>query len=110
MAVLSNKHSEVVKAFNEGKFVVNKTEKVFSSIPIDQQNNVLIKADGGAVGLTHNPSALRRWMVAGPEVARVIEEFHNTINGEGIRQFITMIKYKVSKLLFQRISALLLVQ
>ena len=27
--------------------------------------------------ITDNPRALRRWMVAGPEVARVIEEFHN---------------------------------
>ena len=37
----------------------------------------MIKGDGGAVGLTENPSALRRWMVAGPEVARVVEEFHS---------------------------------
>ena len=35
------------------------------------------KGDGGAVGLTDNPSALRHWMVAGPEVARVIEEFQD---------------------------------
>ena len=40
-------------------------------------NNALIKGDGGAVGLTDNPRALHRWIVAGPEVARVIEEFHN---------------------------------
>ena len=33
--------------------------------------------DGGAAGLTDNSSALHRWMVAGPEVARVIKEFHN---------------------------------
>ena len=33
--------------------------------------------DGGAVGLTDNPSALRRWMVAGPEVVRLIEKFHD---------------------------------
>ena len=57
MAILSTKHSEVAKEFNEGEFVVNKTEKVLSSIPIDQvheQNSALIKADGGAVGFTHN--------------------------------------------------------
>ncbi|KAG7160899.1 hypothetical protein Hamer_G007673 [Homarus americanus] len=57
---------------------MQKTRKVFSSIPTDQaheQNNACIKGDGGAVGLTNNPSALRRWMVSGPEVARVIEEF-----------------------------------
>jgi len=29
------------------------------------------------VGLTEDPSALRQWMVAGPEVARVIGEFEN---------------------------------
>lgn len=29
------------------------------------------------VGLTDNPSALRRWMVAGPEVAAVIEDFED---------------------------------
>jgi len=48
--------------------------------PIDQaheQNNASIKGDGGAVGLTDNPSALRRWMVAGPEVARLIDEFQD---------------------------------
>lgn len=34
-----------------------------------------IKGDGGAVGLSNNPTALRRWMIARPEVARDIEEF-----------------------------------
>ena len=34
-----------------------------------------MKGDGGAVGLTQNPAALRRWMVSGPEMARLIEEF-----------------------------------
>ena len=51
---------------------------MFSSIAIDQaheQMNACIKGDGGAVGLTDNPSALLRWMVAGPEVARLIQEF-----------------------------------
>ena len=56
-----------------------KTNRVFSSIAIDQaheQHNAYVKGDGGAVGLTNNPSTLRRWMIAGPELARVIEEFH----------------------------------
>ena len=30
------------------------------------------------MGLTDNPSALRRWMVAGPEVARLIGEFEES--------------------------------
>jgi len=33
--------------------------------------------DGGAVVLTDNLSALCRWMVAGPEVYRPIEEFQD---------------------------------
>ena len=37
-----------------------------------EQLNKWIKAEGGAVGLTEDPAALRRWMLAGPEVSRVI--------------------------------------
>ena len=42
-----------------------------------EQNCTCIKGDRGAVGFTDNPSALTCWMVAGPEVARIIEEFHD---------------------------------
>ena len=31
-----------------------------------------MKGDGGAVGLTDNPAALRHWMLSGPEMARLI--------------------------------------
>ena len=54
--------------------MVNKTRNPFSCIPLDQaheQNNKLVKDSGGAVGLTENPSAFRRWMIAGPEQARL---------------------------------------
>ena len=64
--------------FSIGHFTVQKTKRVFSTIPIDQaheQNNSLVKGDGGAVGLTETPSAMRRWMIAGPRIARVISEF-----------------------------------
>ena len=76
MAALPMKHPGVAREFGAGNFTVRKTKNVFSSIPIDQaheQNNALIKGHGGAVGLTDNPSALLRWMIAGPEVARAIE-------------------------------------
>ena len=58
------------------------TTHAFSAMAIDQaheQNNAFVKGDGGAVGLTENPSALQRWMVAGPEVARVIKEFETSL-------------------------------
>ncbi len=45
---------------------------------VHEQNNISVKGDGGAVGLTENPSALRHWMVSHPEMARVIAEFQAT--------------------------------
>ena len=39
-----------------------------------------MKGEGGAVGLTENPAALRRWMVAGPELARMVEEFEEVFS------------------------------
>lgn len=70
----------VARWFDDGFFTVNRSSKRFSAIAIDQaheQNNAIVKGDGGAVGLTENPSALRRWMVSGPEIARVVNEFEN---------------------------------
>ena len=78
MAELPRTHPDIAEVFMAGKFTVQKTKHVFSSMAIDQaheQMNACIKGDGGAVGLTDNPSALLRWMVAGPEVARSIQEF-----------------------------------
>ena len=61
-----------------GNWVIHKTAKRFSAMPIDQaheQNNEIVKSAGGAVGLTENPSAFRKWMVSGPEQARLLKEF-----------------------------------
>ena len=40
-----------------------------------EQANAVIKGDGGAVGVTENPSALRRWMVSGPEVSHLVAQY-----------------------------------
>ena len=48
----------------------------FSTIPIDQeheQNNEVVKGSGDAIGLTENPAAFRKWMVAGTEQARLLK-------------------------------------
>ncbi|KAL8624293.1 hypothetical protein ACOMHN_034016 [Nucella lapillus] len=69
--------------FQQGHFVLRKTGRPFSRLALDhahEQNNAIVKGDGGAVGLTGNPAALGRWMVSGPEVARVIQEFHRTLS------------------------------
>ena len=71
-----------ISIYNEfrehGRWVISKTQNRFSAMPIDQaheQNNAVVKGSGGAVGLTENPSALRKWLTAGPEQARIILEF-----------------------------------
>ena len=44
-----------------------------------EQNNSAVKGDGGAVGLTEKPAALRRSMVCGPQMARLIGEFESLV-------------------------------
>ena len=81
MCVLQSTHPSVYKYFSDGSFVVHKTTKLFSSIALDhchEQVNTIVKGEGGAVGLTENPAALRRWMVAGPELSRMVQEFEGS--------------------------------
>ena len=61
-----------------GNFVIHNSRRDFSAKAIDQaheQNNAVIKGDRGANGLTEDPAALRRWMVAGPEVSRLLAAY-----------------------------------
>ena len=54
---LSSTNPNIYPAFLEGNFVVTKTLQNFSSVAIDQaheQNNKLVKEDGGAIRLTEN--------------------------------------------------------
>ena len=62
---LGEKVPGVAEAFKQGLFTIAKTDARFSAIAIDQaheQNNAMVKGEGGAVGLTENPCALRRWL------------------------------------------------
>lgn len=73
-----------------GHWVVHKTKNRFSAMPIDQaheQNNAIVKGSGGAVGLTQNPSAFRKWLLAGPEQARLIHEFEEQFVIEKEREY-----------------------
>ena len=63
MLNLKEKHPQLAQEFKRGKFVVHKSSQEFSAMAIDQaheQANGIIKADGGAIGITEDPSALRR--------------------------------------------------
>ena len=78
MVTLEQKHPQLAKEFQSGNFVVHKSSRRFSSISIDQaheQANAVIKADGGAIGVTEDPSALRRWMIAGPEISHLVAQY-----------------------------------
>ena len=78
MVSLEQTHPQVFHEFQLGKFVVHKTHREFSGLAIDQaheQANAFVKGDGGAIGLTEDPSALRRWMVSGPEVSQLVNQY-----------------------------------
>lgn len=71
---LSTTHPAIYTEFQNGNFVVCKSVRPFSALPVDhahEQANKIIKEDGGAIGLTGNDHALRRWMIAGPEGHRI---------------------------------------
>ena len=88
MMDLQKVHPSLYQSFLEGHFVYHKSKKMFSAIARDQcheQNNALVKGDGGAIGLTENPQALARWMLSGPEVAMVVQDFEDVAK-LGIRQ------------------------
>ena len=74
ISALEHKHPGVFQEFQSGKSVVFKSSRTSSAIAIDQaheKTNAVIKGEGGAIGVTEDPSALRRWMVAGPEVSHL---------------------------------------
>ena len=78
MMMLSEKQPGVLAEFKAGKFVTYKTSNKISAMAIDQcyeQNNAVVKGSGGAIGLTGNPGALRRWIGAEPEIVRITKKF-----------------------------------
>ena len=85
MMILSEKHPDVYRQFKLGKFVVAKSKNNFSLISVDQgheQNNAVLKNDGGIIGLTQDSDALVKWTISGPETVRVIAEFEKSIVGK----------------------------
>ena len=80
MRNFKERHPELYQEFKNKKFVVQKSNRKFSMIAMDQnheQQNAIVKGVGGVVGLTENTTALRRWCVCGPEIARVLNKFES---------------------------------
>ena len=49
-------------------------------------NKIMMKEEGGIIGLTQDSDALLRWAVAGPELVRVISEFEESMIGKRERE------------------------
>ena len=78
LLALPIKHSDIYNEFQNGRFTIQKTQRRFSRIADDQaheRNDEVIKSVGGAVGIFESPKALMNWMVARPDVARMISDF-----------------------------------
>ncbi|KAK3926365.1 Centromere-associated protein E [Frankliniella fusca] len=81
---LEHTHPALYQHFQDGRFVARLTEKKFSAIALDQaheQQNARLKGDGGMIGLTENPVALRKWMLGTPALAKMNEDFECTYRG-----------------------------
>jgi hypothetical protein len=80
---LPQKHPDIHAEFLRGNFTSTKTARPFSAISDDQlheHNNKVIKAECGAIGILDSENALLKWMVAGPKISSLIEEFEEKSN------------------------------
>jgi len=87
MEELSIRHPGMYDAFMNGHFTSRRTDCAFSAISNDQlhgQNNKLIKGDGGAIVILDNELVLLKWMVSGPEISKIVQEFELTIDKENV--------------------------
>lgn len=87
MASLAQQCPDVQDHFMHGAFTSNKTGNLYSAIGLDhahEQLNAQVKGDGGAIGLTEDPGALRRWMVAGPHLAKIIGEYESNVDNSHV--------------------------
>ena len=64
---------------------MQKTCCPFSAIAYDQaheQCNAMVKGNGGAIGLASSPGAMRRWVTAGPQMARLLKSFEHSMTSK----------------------------
>ena len=80
MHTLPTLHPQVNEHFEQGRFTVNKTGKLFSNIGLDhgqEQNIENFKHHAGPLSFTHSPDQLLLYLVSGPEVANHVTYFKN---------------------------------
>ena len=70
----------------------------FTLVPVKIVFNFLdelkiVKGAGGAVGLIENRTAFRRWMLSGPEMARLLKEFEEEYLAEDDKEDLTNLQH-----------------
>ena len=63
--------------------MVTKTNHVVSSIPLDQaheQQNKLLKQQGGIIGLTSDNESLQKWCLYSSKLLRLCKDFQSQLN------------------------------
>ena len=89
--------SNIMEEFlQHSNWVLSKTSHKFSAISFDlahEQENKIVKGAGGAVGLTENPTAFRRWMLSGPEMARLLKEFEEEYLADDDKEDLTNLQH-----------------
>lgn len=88
LTCLPIEHEDVFNQFMNGNFTIKKSNHVFSNMGIDQaheQNNKMVKIDGGAIGILENDDALLDWAIAGPQIAEILNSYYEQ-NDEKFRK------------------------
>ena len=108
---LPDTHPDVFQRFQEGQFTIKKSVWVFSNMAIDQaheQNNKLVKIDGGAIGILENDTALLDWAISGPQISQMLQIYNfDTNKASGVLSsiYITRILTPLKRI-FERIYKL----
>ena len=79
---MKNLPNEVFEQFARGHFTVKQSDRQFSAIAIDQaheQNNKIVKIDGGAIGLMDDEQSLIEWAVSGPSISQMVKDVNSDI-------------------------------
>ena len=82
---LPQQHPNVYERFLKGQLTTQKGIRKFSRISDDhahEKNKKFVKGTGRAIGIFDSPIALAKWMIAGPEIARMLENFEDFFNDE----------------------------
>ena len=102
---LEDKYPTVWNESLKGHFVTQKkSSHKFSMMAHDhihEQLNAVVKGDGGIIEITENESTLWCWMIAGPEVARIVGEV--SLKQLKITRVVTMNKIQAHRAVLQEL-------